>query len=131
MSRRPIDRAGVRIRADHARANLRIAQTALGDPTAGMANAVSSAAVTAAIAAADALTGLVLGVISAGEHREQVELLKEALGSKANEVKDLGELLAAKSAVQYSPRIARQADAEKLVTCAARLVASMDRRLRA
>lgn len=130
MSSRPIDRAGVRIRADHARANLQIAQLALGDPMAGMSNAAASAAVTAAIAAADAITGLALGVINTGDHREQVALLKEALGATATEVKDLSELLASKSAVQYSPRIARASDVDKLVARAARLVESMDRQLR-
>ncbi len=78
-------------------------------------------AVSAGIAASDALCGHVLGYkVAAESHRDALDALR--LASSTVVAKHLDSLLAAKSAQSYGDRLPSHADAARLVLHARRLV---------
>jgi hypothetical protein len=134
MSRRerPISKTDARLRADHARAYLIVADLiADDDAIAARTNVLGAIAVLAGIAASDAISGNALGVRSSGDaHTEAVELLRRATPPSSKAPNYLSKLLAAKTDTQYSAALVSSAKARELHRAAAALVAEMDERLR-
>ena len=130
-----MSRADSLARAKHARGFVNSAEIVtefadeIGDEA--VSTVVSSLAVLAGIAAADAICGVALKQRSSSEdHAEAVRMLATVSPSGENYARDLRRLIAAKSGVQYSPRLVSPAVARDLVKYARRLVDGMERELR-
>jgi len=116
-----MDAAAVRIRLKDAQTRLISADLQLGGSSAHEWKHAAEIAVSAGIAASDAVSGHVLGYKMASEsHRDAVEALR--VSSSAAIAKHLDTLLAAKSAQSYGDRLPTHADASRLVLHARRLV---------
>jgi len=116
-----MDAGAVRIRLKDAQTRLVSADLQLGGSSPHEWKHAAEIAVSAGIAASDAICGHVLGYKSAAEsHREAVEGLRAA--SSAAIAKHLDTLLASKSAQSYGDRLPTHADASRLVLHARRLV---------
>ena len=119
--RQPMDAAAVRIRFRDAQTRLISADLQLGGTSPHEWKHAAEIAVSAGIAASDAICGHVLGYKMASEsHREAVEALRVA--TNAATAKHLDTLLASKSAQSYGDRLPTHADAARLVLHARRLV---------
>lgn len=119
--RQPMDAAAVRIRFRDAQTRLVSADLQLGGSSPHEWKHAAEIAVSAGIAASDAICGHVLGYKMASEsHRDAVEALRVA--TNAATAKHLDTLLAAKSAQSYGDRLPTHADAARLVLHARRLV---------
>jgi hypothetical protein len=119
--RQPMDAAAVRIRLGDAQTRLSSAELQLGGTSPHEWKHASEIAVSAGIAASDAICGHVLGhKISGDAHREAVAALRSA--SNSSTAKHLDTLLAAKSTESYGDRLTTHADAARYVLHARRLV---------
>lgn len=119
--RQPMDSGAVRIRLRDAQTRLDSADLQLSGASPHEWKHAAEIAVSAGIAASDAICGHVLGYKVASEsHREALEALRVA--SNAATAKHLDTLLAAKSAQSYGDRLPSHADAARLVLHARRLV---------
>lgn len=129
---RDISPHGVGVRADNARAYLMVAELVRDDDTLRVGNSVvGSLAVLAGIAAADAISGHVLGLRAAGEdHQQAIGLLERATSPSSKSRASLRRLVSSKTATQYSPEIVGAAKAKQLLTAARQLVREMESILR-
>ena len=119
--RQPMDAAAVRIRLRDAQTRLDSAELQLAGTSPHEWKHAAEIAVSAGIAASDAMCGHVLGYKMASEsHSDAVSTLRVA--SSAAIAKHLDTLLAAKSAQSYGDRLPTHADASRLVLHARRLV---------
>jgi len=115
----------VRIRFRDAQTRLVSADLQLGGSSPHEWKHAAEIAVSAGIAASDAICGHVLGYKMASEsHRDAVEALRVA--TNASTAKHLDTLLASKSAQSYGDRLPTHADAARLVLHARRLVAAAE-----
>ncbi|MCH1883334.1 hypothetical protein [Agrococcus sp. ARC_14] len=116
-----MDAAAVRIRLNDARTRLVSAELQLGGDSQHEWKHAAEIAVSAGIAASDAICGHVLGYKVASEsHRDAVAALREA--SSAATAKHLDTLLAAKSTQSHGDRLPTHADASRHVLHAQRLL---------
>ena len=123
--RQPMDAAAVRIRLRDAQTRLASAELQLGGTSPHQWKHAAEIAVSAGIAASDAMCGHVLGYKVTSEfHHDAVEALRVA--SSAATAKHLDTLLSAKSAQSYGDRLPTHADASRLVLHARRLVAAAE-----
>ncbi len=127
-------RADALTRAKHARGFVSAAEIItefadeIGDEA--VSTVVSSLAVLAGIAAADAICGVTLKQRSSSDdHAEAVRMLATISPRGKDYARDLRRLVAAKSGVQYSPRLVSPAVARDLTKYARRLVNGMEREL--
>ena len=127
-------RADALTRAKHARGFVSAAEIItefsdeIGDEA--VSTVVSSLAVLAGIAAADAICGVTLKQRSSSDdHAEAVRMLATISPRGKDYARDLRRLVAAKSGVQYSPRLVSPAVARDLTKYARRLVDGMEREL--
>ena len=127
-------RADALTRAKHARGFVSAAEIIteftdeIGDEA--VSTVVSSLAVLAGIAAADAICGVTLKQRSSSDdHAEAVRMLATVSPRGNDYARDLRRLVAAKSGVQYSPRLVSPAVARDLTKYARRLVDGMEREL--
>ena len=127
-------RADALTRAKHARGFVSAAEIItefadeIGDEA--VSTVVSSLAVLAGIAAADAICGVTLKQRSSSDdHAEAVRMLATVSPRGNDSARDLRRLVAAKSGVQYSPRLVSPAVARDLTKYARRLVDGMEREL--
>lgn len=119
--RQPMDAAAVRIRFRDAQTRLASAELQVVGASPHEWKHGAEIAVSAGIAAADAICGHVLGYKVVSEsHRDAVEALRVA--SNAATAKHLDTLLAVKSAQSYGDRLPTHTDASRLVLHARRLV---------
>lgn len=124
--RQPMDGAAVRIRFRDAQTRLVSADLQLGGSSPHEWKHAAEIAVSAGIAASDAICGHVLGYKMATEsHRDAVEALRMA--TNAATAKHLDTLLAAKSAQSYGDRLPTHADASRYVLHARRLVEAAEK----
>jgi len=128
-------RTDARARAKHARGFLSAAEIItefadeIGDDA--VSTVVSSLAVLAGIAAADAICGIALKQRSSSDDHAEAARMLATVGSRGSEyARDLGRLVAAKSGVQYSPRLVSRSVARDLTRYARRLVDGMEQELR-
>jgi len=128
-------RADALARAKHARGFASAAEIVtefadeIGDEA--VSTVVSSLAVLAGIAAADAICGVALKQrSSSGDHAEAVRMLATVNPRGAEYARDLRRIIAAKSGVQYSARLVTPAVARDLTKYARRLVDGMEREVR-
>ncbi|MDX2375187.1 hypothetical protein M4I32_00015 [Microbacterium sp. LRZ72] len=116
-----MDAAAVRIRLKDAVTRLASADLQLSGSSPHEWKHAAEIAVSAGIAASDAVCGHVLGYKVASEsHSNAVAALRQA--SSASSAKHLDTLLAAKSAQSYGDRLPTHADASRLVLHAWRLL---------
>lgn len=116
-----MDAVAVRIRLQDARTRLESAELQLSGASPHEWKHAAEVAVSAGIAASDAVCGHVLGFkMSAESHRDAINALREA--SSATTAKHLDALLAAKSAQSYGDRLPTHADASRHVLHARRLL---------
>lgn len=116
-----MDAAAVRIRLKDAKTRLVSAELQLGGTSPHEWKHAAEIAVSAGIAASDAVCGHVLGYKVASEsHRDAVDALRQA--SSASTAKHLDTLLAVKSAQSYGDRLPTHADASRIVLHARRLL---------
>jgi hypothetical protein len=116
-----MDAGAVRIRLRDAQTRLVSAELQLEGTSPHEWKHAAEIAVSAGIAASDAICGHVLGYKVASEsHRDAVEALRVALNAAT--AKHLDTLLAAKSAQSYGDRLPSRADASRLVLHARRKV---------
>lgn len=127
-------RADALTRAKHARGFVSAAEIItefadeIGDEA--VSTVVSSLAVLAGIAAADAICGVTLKQRSSSDdHAEAVRMLATISPRGKDYARDLRRLVASKSGVQYSPRLVSPAVARDLTKYARRLVNGMEREL--
>lgn len=119
--RQPMDTAAVRIRFRDAETRLASAQLQLSGDSPHEWKHAAEIAVSAGIAASDAICGHVLGYkVAAESHRDAVDALRAA--TDAATAKHLYALLEVKSAQSYGDRLPTKADAERSVRHAQRLV---------
>ena len=119
--RQSLDAAAVRIRMNDASTRLVSAELQLEGASPHEWKHAAEIAVSAGIAASDAICGHVLGYKVASEsHSDAVAALRAASNSAT--AKHLDTLLAAKSAQSYGDRLPTHADAARYVLHAARLV---------
>jgi hypothetical protein len=124
--RQPMDAAAVRIRFRDAQTRLVSADLQLGGSSPHEWKHAAEIAVSAGIAASDAICGHVLGYKMASEsHRDAVEALRVA--TNAATAKHLDTLLAAKSAQSYGDRLPTHADSARYVLHARRLVEAAEK----
>lgn len=115
-----MDAAAVRIRFRDARTRIDSADLQLGGTSPHEWKHAAEIAVSAGIAASDAICGHVLGYKVASEsHSDAVTALREA--SNASTAKHLDTLLASKSLQSYGDRLPTHAEASRLVLHARRL----------
>lgn len=118
--RSPMDAAAVRIRLNDAQTRLDSAELQLSGVSPHEFKHAAEIAVSAGIAASDAICGHVLGFkVAADAHPAAVEALRSA--SSAVVAKHLDSLLAVKSAQSYGDRLTTHADASRYVRHARRL----------
>lgn len=123
--RQPMDAAAVRIRLKDARTRLESAELQLGGSSPHEWKHAAEIAVSAGIAASDAVCGHVLGYkVAAESHSDAIGALREA--SSASTAKHLSTLLDEKSAQSYGDRLPTHADASRLVLHARRLLDSAE-----
>lgn len=116
-----MDAAAVRIRLRDAQTRLVSADLQLSGESPHEWKHAAEIAVSAGIAASDAICGHVLGYkLSGDSHSESTAALRSA--SNAATAKHLDTLLAAKSAQSYGDRLPTHADAARYVLHARRLV---------
>jgi hypothetical protein len=116
-----MDAAAVRIRLKDAQTRLVSAELQLGGSSPHEWKHAAEIAVSAGIAASDAVCGHVLGYkIAAESHSDAIAALREA--SNASTAKHLSALLDAKSAQSYGDRLPTHAEASRLVLHARRLL---------
>lgn len=116
-----MDAAAVRIRFHDAETRMVSAELQLDGSSPHEWKHAAEIAVSAGIAASDAICGHVLGYKVASEsHRDAVDALRAA--TDAATAKHLDALLAVKSAQSYGDRLPIKADASRSVTHARRLV---------
>jgi hypothetical protein len=121
-----MDRSAVTIRLRDAETRLTSAELQLSGASPHEWKHAAEIAVSAGIAASDAICGHVLGYKVASEsHRDAVAALSAA--SDAGVAKHLDALLSAKSAQSYGDRLPSYDDAARLVLHADRLVAAARR----
>lgn len=121
-----MDTAAVRIRLRDAHTRLASADLQLVGDSPHEWKHAGEIAVSAGIAASDAICGHVLGYRASGDaHREAVATLRAA--TDASTAKHLDTLLAAKSAQSYGDRLPTHAEAARLVLHARRLVDAAER----
>lgn len=127
-------RADALARAQHARGFATAAEIVsefaeeVGDDA--VTTVVSSLAVLAGIAAADAICGVALRQRSSSDdHAQAVRMLASVAPNGESYARDLRRLIAAKSGVQYSPRLVSPAVARDLTRYARRLVDGMEHEL--
>jgi hypothetical protein len=121
-----MDAAAVRIRFRDAQTRLVSADLQLGGSSPHEWKHAAEIAVSAGIAASDAICGHVLGYKMASEsHREAVEALRVA--TNAATAKHLDTLLTAKSSQSYGDRLPTHADASRYVLHARRLVEAAEK----
>lgn len=119
--RQPMDAVAVRVRLRDAQTRLVSAELQLDGTTPHEWKHAAEIAVSAGIAASDAICGHLLGYKLASEaHRDAVDALRMATTSVI--AKHLDTLLAAKSAQSYGDRLPTHADAARLVLHSRRLV---------
>lgn len=119
--RQPMDAGAVRIRLRDAQTRLVSAELQLEGKSPHEWKHAAEIAVSAGIAASDAICGHVLGYKVASEaHRDAIEALRVAMSPAT--AKHLGTLLAAKSTQSYGDDLPTHADASRLVLHARRLV---------
>ena len=127
--RQPMDAASVLIRLRDAQTRLDSAELQLGGNGPHEWKHAAEVAISAGIAASDAICGQALGYKVAGDaHTEAVAALRIAAG--ASIAKHLDTLLAGKSAQSYGDRLPTHSDAAKYVLHARRLVEAAERILR-
>ncbi|MDF2992191.1 MAG: hypothetical protein K0S37_2705 [Microbacterium sp.] len=127
--RQTMDAAAVSIRMKDARTRLDSAELQLGGADPHEWKHAAEIAVSAGIAASDAVCGHTLGFkVAAESHRDAVAALKEAAGAPV--AKHLDALLAAKSVQSYGDRLPSRKECERLVLHARRLVEAADGILR-
>jgi len=123
--RQPMDAAAVHVRLRDAQARLVSAELQLSGASPHEWKHAAEIAVSAGIAASDAMCGHVLGYkVTSESHRDAIEALRVA--SSAATAKHLDTLLAAKSAQSYGDRLPTHADASRLVLHARRLLDAAD-----
>jgi hypothetical protein len=128
--RQSMDAAAVRIRLRDAQTRLESAELQLSGDSPHEWKHAAEIAVSAGIAASDAICGHVLGYKLTGDsHSDATAALRSA--SDASTSKRLDTLLAAKSAQSYGDRLPTRADAQRLVVQAQRLVEAAERALQA
>ncbi|MCW4384463.1 hypothetical protein OH146_01595 [Salinibacterium sp. SYSU T00001] len=116
-----MEAASVRIRLRDAQTRLDSAELQLGGSSPHEWKHAGEIAVSAGIAASDAICGHVLGYkVSSDAHRDALDALRSA--SNASTAKHLDALLAEKSAQSYGDRLPTHAEASRLVLHARRLV---------
>ena len=116
-----MDAAAVRIRFRDAETRLASAELQLGGESPHEWKHAAEVAVSAGIAASDAICGHVLGYkVAAESHRDAVDALRVA--TNAATAKHLNALLEVKSAQAYGDRLPTKADAERYVQHARRLL---------
>lgn len=124
-----MDAAAVRIRMRDAQTRLDSAELQLGGSSPHEWKHAAEIAVSAGIAASDAICGHVLGYKIASEnHGSAVEALRVA--TNVSTAKHLDTLIAAKSTQSYGDRLPTLADAKRLVQHARRLIEAADTILR-
>lgn len=118
-----------RQRAAIAREHLRVAEerfATCGDGPSGAASVSAANAISAAIAAADAICGIALGHRSSGaDHREAAALLAQVADGTPL-ARRLARLTAQKSQTQYGDYVTAKV-AREITTSAGRLVAALPR----
>jgi hypothetical protein len=116
-----MDAAAVRIRLKDAETRASSAELQLGGSSAHEWKHAGEIAVSAGIAASDAICGSVLGYKIASEsHRDALDALRSA--SSAAVAKHLDALLVAKSAQSYGDRLPSYGEAARLVLHAQRML---------
>lgn len=124
--RQSMDAAAVAIRMQDARTRLDSAELQLGGDSPHEWKHAAEIAVSAGIAASDAVCGRVLGYKVAGEsHRDAVAALSQA--ATMSVAKHLDALIAAKSVQSYGDRLPGRDDAARLVQHASRLIEAAER----
>ncbi|WP_139327409.1 hypothetical protein [Microbacterium sp. RURRCA19A] len=119
--RHQMDASAVGIRMKDAHTRLDSAEFQLAGDSPHEWKHAAEIAVSAGIAASDAVCGHVLGYkIAADSHRDAVTALREAATSSV--AKHLEVLVAAKSTQSYGDRLPTRSEAERLVLHARRLV---------
>lgn len=119
--RQPMDAAGVRTRLGDARVRVASAELQLGGSNPHEWKHAAEIAVSAGIAASDAMCGHVLGYkVAADSHGDALAALRAA--STASTAKHLSTLFDAKSAQSYGDRLPSHTDAARLVLHARRLL---------
>lgn len=119
--RQPMDARAVSVRMKDAQTRLDSAELQLGGQSPHEWKHAAEVAVSAGIAASDAVCGHVLGYkVAAESHRDAVTALRHA--SEVSVARHLEVLIAAKSTQSYGDRPPTKADAERLVLHARRLV---------
>lgn len=119
--RQSMDAAAVRIRFRDAQTRLESAELQLGGTSPHEWKHAAEIAVSAGIAASDAMCGHVLGYkVAAESHRDAMDALRAA--TDAATAKHLSALLEVKSAQSYGDRLPTNADASRYVAHARRLV---------
>ncbi len=119
--RHPMDASAVGIRMKDAQTRLDSAELQLAGDSPHEWKHAAEIAVSAGIAASDAVCGHVLGYkIAADSHRDAVTALREAATSSV--AKHLEVLVAAKSTQSYGDRLPTRSEAERLILHARRLV---------
>ncbi len=124
--RQDMDAAAVSVRMQDARTRLQSADLQLSGSSPHEWKHAAEIAVSAGIAASDAVCGRVLGYKIGGEsHRDAVKALSQA--ADASVAKHLDALVAAKSLQSYGDRVPTYEDAARLVKHAQRLVEAAER----
>ena len=123
--RQPMDAAAVQIRLKDAQTRMVSADLQLGGVSPHEWKHAAEIAVSAGIAASDAVCGHVLGYkVASDSHRDAIDAFRAA--SSASTAKHLDALLAAKSAQSYGDRLPTHAEAARLVQHARRLLDAAD-----
>ena len=121
--------AEVRDRRDQARAFIDVAEMVLTESASRHeAHVAAALAVLSAIAAADAICGLMLHRSSRGQdHAQAVKLLEKVSLDDTTLPAKLRRVLASKDAVHYSPQLVTARDAQNLLRQAQALVVAAER----
>ncbi|MFE6966710.1 hypothetical protein ACFVAJ_16500 [Agromyces sp. NPDC057679] len=128
---RNVDAGEVKVRIADAKKGLEVAELYIEETDPASWKASGSNAVTAGIAAADAICGHVLGYTSSGQnHLEAIAVLNEATSSAKKPATNLRRLLDQKTDYQYGTSVMKQDSARKLVDSARELVAYAEQVLR-
>lgn len=121
-----MDATAVRIRLNDARTRLESAELQLGGSSPHEWKHAAEVAVSAGIAASDAMCGHVLGYkVAADSHGDAIAALRGA--SSNSTAKHLSALLDEKSAQSYGDRLPTHAEASRLVLHARRLLDAAER----
>ena len=128
---RSMDKAGIKVRADDARSLIAAAQLFVESEEMADWKVAGGNAVHAGIAAADAISGHVLGHHARGQdHKSAVEMLRRATQPDSAPANDLGRLIDEKDQFDYGSQRVTQTGARQNITRAERLIAVMEEKLR-